>query len=201
MKFKKLNLIIGKRQIIIISLLVTLSIAAFLNWQFATGDQSIAVENISENTEKNTKNRTYGEAELVNKSTTTSGVIGSMRLKKEDLHEQQKSYDQEKLSRTDLSEELKDKIINNSLRNEENFRQSQTIDNLIKNDKNTGIVDSVTHINNDKGRKLITTYVKPYKKNSQESLTPDNIASIKDTIVRTTQAEASDIVITPVDMN
>jgi len=48
MKFKKFNLVIGKRQIVIASLLVTLSVAAFLNWQFATGDQAVTVMDVSE---------------------------------------------------------------------------------------------------------------------------------------------------------
>lgn len=192
MKFKKFNLVIGKRQIVIASLLVTLSVAAFLNWQFATGDQAVTVMDVSEKTKKNEEENhssNYGEAELVNKKT-------DKKVEKNDYFKQEKlvrdsSYDDaidntnSILKNNNLSPDDRSKVLDQSLMLSEKKTQQESIESQVKA-KNLAD-DCVSYINGNR----VNIYVKT------SNLTEEKVAQIKDIAVGVTDTSASNIVITP----
>ena len=195
MKFKKFNLVIGKRQIVIASLLVTLSVAAFLNWQFATGDQAITVMDVSEKTKKNEEENhssNYGEAELVNKK--TDKKIGS--VEKNDYFKKEKivrdsSYDDaidntnSILKNNNLSQDDRSKVLDQSLQLSEKKTQQEAIESQVKA-KNLAD-DCVSYGNGNR----VNIYVKT------GNLTDEKVAQIKDIVIGVTDTSASNIVITP----
>ena len=68
----KLHAIIGKKQIVLASLVLILGIAVYLNWQFANSDQSLTVTDVLNG---NTSQTNYGEAELVDAKTSDSNYF------------------------------------------------------------------------------------------------------------------------------
>lgn len=206
MKFKKLNLIIGKRQIIIVSLLVTLSVAAFLNWQFATGDQSVTVmENGTNKTENNTK---LGEAELVqnqnisnNISNATKSPLQQLRITKNMREEEEKNNFQELMKTNTLTQEQKNKISENQLKSENDTREAQKIDDQLKLNKKAGIKRSVSfpqytkNNTTNKTEKKYTIYVEP----SGNRITDENLITMKDIITQIAGVKPQNITIIPID--
>ncbi len=188
---KKLNLIIGKKQIVIVALLVTLSVAAFLNWQFATGDQAVTVMDLSNQNEKKETAQNYGEAELVNKNESTKNESTNEYIKKAIL-EKQRSYDEtieqnnKLINSENIPDEDRKKIIDQNLNLANKLEKEKSIEDQIKS-KNLA-KGSVTYIENGN----VNTLVDSKQLNEQE------VAQIADIINKTTGIESSKITITPV---
>ena len=188
---KKLNLIIGKKQIVIVALLVTLSVAAFLNWQFATGDQAVTVMDLSNQNEKKETAQNYGEAELVNKNESTKNESTNEYIKKAIL-EKQRSYDEtieqnnKLINSENIPDEDRKKIIDQNLNLANKYEKEKSIEDQIKS-KNLA-KGSVTYIENGN----VNTLVDSKQLNEQE------VAQIADIINKTTGIESSKITITPV---
>lgn len=192
MKFKKFNLVIGKRQIVIASLLVTLSVAAFLNWQFATGDQAVTVMDVSEKTKKDeeeSSSSNYGEAELVSKNTD--------KKTKENNYLKQAKFDRTTsiddaientnniLKNQNLTEKERNKAIDQSLQLTEKKNKQEAIESQIKT-KNV-VNDCISYIDDNRVNVIVET----------DNLTDEKVAQIKDSVVSVTNAPASNIVVTP----
>lgn len=60
---KKLNMIVGKKQIVLASLVMILGVAVYLNWQFAKNDGQFDLT-----TGNTVSNKNYGDAALVNQT-------------------------------------------------------------------------------------------------------------------------------------
>ncbi len=192
MKFKKFNLVIGKRQIVIASLLVTLSVAAFLNWQFATGDQAVTVMDVSEKTKKDEKENqssNYGEAELVSKNTDkkTKGnsLLQQARLDRATSLEDAIDNTNTMLKRQDLTPKEREEIVNQSLQLTKKKNKQEAIESQIKT-KNV-VDDCISYIDDNRVNVVVET----------NNLTDEKVAQIKDSVVSVTNAPASNIVVTP----
>ncbi len=196
MKLKKFNLVIGKRQIVIASLLVTLSVAAFLNWQFATGDQAVTVMDVSEKTKKDeeeNRSSNYGEAELVSKNTD--------KKTKENNYLKQAKFDRATsiddaientnniLKNQNLTEKERNKAIDQSLQLTEKKNKQEAIESQIKTKKFAD--DCISYIDDNRINVIVET----------DNLTEEKVAQIKDSVVSVTNAPASNIVITPYEKN
>ena len=191
MKIKKLNLIIGKRQIVIVALLITLSVAAFLNWQFATGDQAITVMDVDENTKKDEENsnvRNYGEAELVNKNENkfkkNGNYIKQAKLDRNSAYDEIIENNNKLLSSQNLTQEERDKVIEQSINLTEKRNQQESIENQIKNKK--FIEDCVVYIDDNRVSVIIKA----------KDISKEEIAQIKDIVCGVTNFSASNVVIT-----
>ena len=191
MKIKKLNLIIGKRQIVIVALLITLSIAAFLNWQFATGEQAITVMDIDEKTKKedeNSKSRNYGEAELVNKNENKfqkgRNYIKQARLDRNAAYDEAIENNNKLSSSQNLTQEERDKVIEQSITLTERKNQQDSIENQIKNKKL--VEDCISFIDENR----VNVYVET------KNLSSEEVAQIKDIACSVTNFSASNVVVT-----
>jgi len=166
---KKFNLIIGKRQIIIVALLITLSVAAFLNWQFATGDQAITVTEDSTSEKKEEGSQNYGEAELVSKRT-------------DNIKKQNNQNDYDYIESLNLSKERNyDDRIEEARSNSENGTSSgfETI-NKIQNKRELEkyaadrIKNEVSSVNN------ISVYFNPNKSDNKDNKLGEKNENIED---------------------
>lgn len=191
MKIKKLNLVIGKRQIIIVALLITLSVAAFLNWQFATGDQAITVMDVDEKTKKEEENnstRNYGEAELVNKNENkfkkNTNYIKQAKLDRNSSYDEAIENNNKLSNSQNLTQEERDKVIDQSINLTEKKNQQESIENQIKN-KNF-VEDCIAYIDDNR----VSVVVK------SKNLSAEEVAQIKDIVCGVTKFSASNIVIT-----
>lgn len=192
MKFKKFNLVIGKRQIVIASLLVTLSVAAFLNWQFATGDQAVTVMDVSEKTKKDeeeSSSSNYGEAELVSKNTdkktNEKNLLQQARLDRATSMEDAIDNTNNILKNQNLTEAERNKAIEQSLQLTKKKNKQEAIESQIKT-KNV-VNDCISYIDDNRVNVIVET----------DNLTDEKVAQIKDSVVSVTNAPASNIVVTP----
>lgn len=193
---KKLNLIIGKKQIIIVALLFTLSLAAFLNWQFASTDQAVTVMDVSEKTkskekEKNSKqnNQKYGEAELVSKTQDKklkNNYIKQAKLDKDAAFDESIENNNKILSSTNLEQEEKSKILDQTLELTERKNKEESIEGQIKN-KNF-VNDCVAYIEDSRANVFVET----------KNLNQEQATQIKDIVCGVTNFSASNVTITPV---
>ncbi len=195
---KKLKLIVGKRQIVIVALLVTLSVAAFLNWQFATGDHAVTVmdssdksaNNEEENKENSKNSQNYGEAELVSKNENSkSDFIKQTRLNKaaaydEEIENVNKLINNKNLNETDkndLTKQLMDIISKKET--------ETTVENEIKS--KDFIEDALVFIENKNDS--ANAYIK-----SKNNLNQEQTTQITDIIARVTNFSSSNIIVTPI---
>lgn len=191
---KKLNLIIGKKQIIIVALLFTLSLAAFLNWQFASTDQAVTVMDVSEKT-KNKKqdskqnNQTYGEAELVSKTEDKklkNNYIKQAKLDRDAAFDEAIENNNKILNSTNLEQEEKSKILDQTLELTERKNQQESIEGQIEN-KNIGS-GCVSYIDNSGTNVYVET----------KNLTQEQATQIKDIVCNVTDSSASSVTVIPV---
>ena len=212
MKFKKLNLIIGKRQIIIVSLLVTLSVAAFLNWQFATGDQSIAVDEKKDST-------TYGETALVGKNTKIkeqndnkqssnklTNFIEQIKTTRDNTYEQKIEDNKEIID----SDRLKSETIEAAAKENKKLFNYQKASKHIETElmgkskgkfKKTAVVISTDQNNDNKMDEQNNDNkikVNVYIETPNQKIDEDLMILIRDTVTKNIDIEASGITITPV---
>lgn len=192
---KKINLIIGKKQIIIVALLFTLSLAAFLNWQFASTDQAVTVMDVSEKTknrqqDNNKKNsQTYGEAELVSKTEDkklNNNYIKQAKLDRDSAFDEAIENNNKILNSTNLEQEEKTKVLDQTLELTERKNQEDSIEGQIRN-KNF-VKDCVVYIEDSRANAFVET----------KNLTQEQATQIKDIICGVTNFSASNVTITPV---
>lgn len=73
-----MNVILGKRQIILAALVLILGVAVYLNWQFSKSDFDLMT-----GTDVNSPSKNYGDAQLVNNSNSVTDYFTQARLDKE----------------------------------------------------------------------------------------------------------------------
>lgn len=195
---KKLNLIIGKKQIIIVVLLFTLSLAAFLNWQFASTDQAVTVMDVSkktnekkvkENDSKQNNQATYGEAELVNKTEDkklNNNYIKQAKLDRDSAFDEAIENNNKILNSSNLEQEEKSKILDQTLELTERKSQRDLIESQIKSKK--FVKDCVVYIEDSRANAFVET----------KNLTQEQATQIKNIICGVTNFSASNVTITPV---
>ena len=184
---KKFNVIIGKRQIIISSLVLILGIAVYLNWQFAAGDEgAISVMDILGTSSKaqSTSGQNYGEAELVS-TPKISDYFTQARLDKKNSHDEAAEDINKLLSSSEMTGDQKASATTQALKITEMNEQETSIENQVKA---KGFEDCVAYVEADR----VNVTVKAPDMNAQQA------AQIKDIIIGTTGMSASNIVITPI---
>lgn len=193
---KKLNLIIGKRQIVIVTLVIILSFAAFLNWKFATGDQAVTVMDVSNKTEKkenenqksneNENSPTYGEAELVNKTQQRNNYIKQAKLDRDSAYDEAIENNNKLISSNSLNQEEKSKVIDQSMQLTQRKTQQESIENQIKS--KDFVEGCIAYIEDGK----VNVVIKATDLNNK-------IPEIKDIVQTVTNFPASNITVTPIN--
>ncbi len=183
---KKFNLIIGKRQIILSSLVLILGIAVYLNWQFSVGDDgAISVMDVLGTGKTQTSSsQNYGEAELVS-TPKINDYFAQARLDKKNSHDEATEGINKLLSSSEISSDQRANATAQVLKITEMNEQETSIENQVKA---KGFEDCVAYVEADR----VNVTVKAKDMNAQQA------SQIKDIIVSTTGVSASSIVVTPI---
>ncbi len=213
---KKLNFIIGKRQIMISTLLLILAVAAYLNWQFATNEQSISVMDVlnpkktqtsPQSVELNTNYESnYGEAELVsnkvpvetedeNQNETKTDYFTQAKMQKDASRAETREELQKTQNMPNISPETKAEAQRQNLNLATIEQQENEIDSQVKAN---GFADCITYVTNKNTNSKDTPDPKVSVIVKTEQMTQAQAATIKDIVVGVTQTEARHITVTPV---
>lgn len=170
-----MNMIIGKRQIVLATLVLGLGIAIYLNWEFSNSqNQNKLVQSVD-----SIKN--YGEAEFVKRDTREEENISALSTKSTEYFAQarlnrQKSRDEaiealkKVLDDTDSDQQKKDKLINDAAMLAKAIESEGKIENIIKA---KGFSEAMVYIQGEK----VTVIVKT------KGLKESQAAQIKDIVI------------------
>lgn len=183
-----MNMIIGKRQIVLAALVLGLGVAIYLNWEFSKSENSPgfvkSVDSI----------KNYGEAEFVKKDEEKN--IAAISAKSDEYFAQarlnrQKSRDEsiealkKMLDQSGSDQQKKDKLINDAAALAKTIESEGKIENIIKA---KGFSEVMVYIQTDK----VTVIVKTKGlKNSQ-------VAQIKDVVITEMDVDPENISIVEV---
>ena len=178
----------GKKQVILGALVLALSVAVYLNWQFAkSGSDFTTTDSLS-------ASGNYGDAEYVNGSGDGSSKSDEELGEKyfaESRTNRQKSRDealdklQKSLKDTTISEEEKKSLTNSLSYMVKAVETEGKIESLIKA---KGYSDCLVYINNEKADAVVKT----------DGLNEDTANQIKEIIIREAGVKAENITITEV---
>lgn len=188
---KKFNFIIGKRQIMVATLLLILAIAAYLNW-LAAGDQSITVMDVLnpkkteavQQSSENENNSTYGGTELVGSQQTTD-YFNQAKLQKTASHAEISDELNKIINSPETSDSKKAEATDQALKLTEITKQEESIENQVK----SKFPDCITYIENDKVNVMVKT----------TEMDEAQAAQIKDIVINVTNTKPYNIVITPME--
>lgn len=191
---KKFNFIIGKKQIIIASLVLILGVAIYLNWQFASSDKALTVADVLGAKSQTSSSPKYGEAQLVdaNKNSSESNTesedyFTKARMDKKASQDEASESLEAILSKSDISDEERANATAQSIRISEMSQKETSIEEQVKA---KGFDDCVAYVESDRVNVTV--------KAENGDITAQQAAQIKDIIINTTGVDASNIVVTPV---
>lgn len=204
---KKFNFIIGKRQIMVSTLLLILAIAAYLNW-LAAGDQAITVMDVihpkkteisSQNNDAETDSaNTYGATELVS-GQSTNDYFNQAKLQKTASHAETSDELNRLISAPETPADKKAEASNQALKLAEIEKQEKSIENQVEA---KGFSDCIAYVEKDK----VSVMVKVKKAEESEGqtnqtsgMTDAQAAQIKDIIINVTNVKPYNIVVTPIE--
>ncbi len=123
----KLNMLIGKRQLILAGLVVVLGVAVYLNWEFSKKDLNL-IGSGSEN------NKTYGETQLtdVKVTETSEEYFASARINRQKKRDEALESVQTMLQDTKLTEAQKKEISAKAAQIAELTQCETAIEELVK---------------------------------------------------------------------
>ncbi|MDF2568307.1 MAG: hypothetical protein K0R90_1763 [Oscillospiraceae bacterium] len=170
----KFNAIVGKRQIILASLVLILGIAVYLNWQFAKTGEDFAVTN-GLDTGKN-----YGDTQLVNNTASGSDYFAQAKLTRTKSRDEAKSTLTKMLQSSKLSDKEKAEATTKALDLAKQIDSEGKIENLIKA---KGFTECVVYISEDKADVVVKT----------NGLSKTEAAQIKDIILSESKTNAENI--------
>lgn len=190
-----MNMIIGKRQIFLATLVLGLGIAIYLNWEFSKSDDS----NMLVKSVDSIKN--YGEAEFVKKSDSdvskkeeqnvaaisnkSNEYFAQARLNRQKSRDESIEALKKMLDEAGSDQQKKDKLINDAAILAKTIESEGKIENIIKA---KGFSEVMVYIQSEK----VTVIVKT------KGLKEAQVAQIKDTVITETDVDPENISIVEV---
>ena len=204
-----MNVIMGKRQIILGALVIALGLAVYLNWSFSEAGNDLTATGLSASSDKN-----YGDAQYVNGSsvnadeamstaaegsegsetsdtssvqTTTEGseYFVSARLTREQSRQEALDVLKDVLSDVKVDEAAQTEAIAASAKIAESIELEAKAENLIKA---KGFADCMVYLDEDKANVIVQA----------EELVESQVMQIKDIVSSTANISASNITIVQV---
>ncbi len=160
---KKLNMIVGKKQIVLASLVVILGVAVYLNWQFAKNDGQFDIT-----TGATSSNKNYGDATLVNQ---TDNYFTQARLDKEKSRDASVETLAQKAKEDSLSASEQKQIKEETDALNAQIKAEETIETMVKA---KGFADCLAYLDDGKARLIVKT----------DGLQKEEVAQIKDIILQ-----------------
>ncbi|MCL2089598.1 MAG: SpoIIIAH-like family protein [Oscillospiraceae bacterium] len=177
-KFKKyLNMVIGKRQIVLAALTLILTIAIYLNWQLAGSDLTLtdSLDN---------SNRNYGDTTLVD-ATQNGSYFAEARLSKKTARDQATETLKNLLKDSSLTEKQLADATAKALNMSKNIDNESAVENLIKA---KGFVECLAYIDEERANIVVKT----------TGLDSAQVAQIRDIVLSHTNVINENITITEV---
>lgn len=175
-----LNMILGKKQIILASLVVILGIAVYLNWQYAKSGEDFAVTGKL----NNTSSKNIGDAQFVDNNT-TKDYFAKANLDKQQARDKSIETVTNILKDANLSKEEKDQATKEASVITKNMEIETTSENLIKA---KGFEQCIVYLDSDKANVVVKT----------EGLISEQAAQIKEIILSQSKIKAENLTITEV---
>lgn len=178
----KMNMIIGKKQIILASLVLVLGIAVYLNWQFAQTGQDFVVTNKTNS--QTTSDKNFGDAQLVDNKN-GDDYFTKARIEKQKARDTAIDTVSNMLKDSTLTEEQKNDATSKTLEISQVIEKENNIENLIKA---KGFKDCVSYLDSSKANIVVKT----------DGLVASEAAQIKDIVLNEGKVLAENITIVEV---
>ena len=145
-------MIMGKRQIVLASLILVLGVAIYLNWQFAENDLTAQPVNQTQDSSTGEPGKNYGDAQLVNAGGTSEELQGddlfsTTKFNRKKTREEAVEQAKKALNETGISDEEKTKAIESIQQISKATDQEVKMESLIQA---KGFSECVVFYNNDK---------------------------------------------------
>jgi stage III sporulation protein AH len=180
---RTMNMIIGKRQIILASLILVLGIAIYLNWQFSNGNDLV----VTNQTESETKN--YGDAQYVDNQTGVESdsdtYFAEAKLSRQKTRDEAVETIQSMISDEGIEEAQKETLSAQASEIASAIETESRIENLIKA---KGFDDCIAYIDGDKANVIVKT----------DGLLENEAAQIKEILLQETEVPVENISIVEV---
>lgn len=172
----KLNVILGKKQIVLASLVLILSIAVYLNYTFAgTGSYDL----IAQNAESGTEEVNYGEAQLTGASVTDE-YFTTARLDRKKARDEAVETLADVLKDANLSDDEREIATGKALAVSKQIESENKIETLVKA---KGFVECLAFVDDDSVRVVVRT----------DGLDSEQAAQIKNIILEETDVQPENI--------
>ena len=173
----KFNMILGKKQIVLASLVLVLGVAIYLNYTFTEGTTGYDITTSANNV---TDERTYGEAQLTDAQ--PDEYFMNARLERQKARDESVETLANTLSLGNLTEEEKEVAASKALEVSGFIESENKIETLVKA---KGFEECLAFVDNKKVKVIVKT----------EGLTPEQAAQIKNIIIEETNMPADSIVV------
>ena len=182
----------GKRQITLLTLVVALGVAVYLNWQYARTDAqvypagSVAVQAAASSVEEALPDKNYGDAQLVSAGT-TDGYFEQARLNRSKTRDDALDKLEKSLKDAKLDDTEKQAVTENLTAVIASITTEGDIESLVKA---KGFTDCVVFIDG----KNVNVAVKA----GDTGLTPEAVAQIRDIVLAKVDTDAKNITVVEV---
>lgn len=171
-------MLIGKKQIILASLVVILSIAVYLNWQYSTSGQNGL--NLVETNDSGVSEKNYGDVQQVDNN--GNDYFAEASLQKEQTRGDAVETLNNLLKDAELTQEEKDSALTQATQMIEQIDAENTMENLILA---KGFEKCVVYYNGETANIVVKS----------SELSAEQVAQIKDIVVEQTSLQAEYITI------
>lgn len=175
-------MILGKKQIVLTTLVFALGLAIYLNWQFATNSEGFAMTGKPTDTsEQGSSSKNYGDASFVSGSNVDAATyFTEARLERQKSRDNAIETMKSVLASTAMEQSEIDKAVAAAGQIAENIENESTMETLIKA---KGFKDCMVYIDGETVSAMVQT----------EGLLPSEAAQIKDVIVSVAKVESENI--------
>ncbi len=181
----KLNMIVGKKQIVLASLILILGVAVYINWTFANDENSIATGGQSSNL-SSTSDKNYGDAELVSGSADNSDdFFAKARLEKQTSRDEAVATLAKMFGDTSASSEQVKEATDKALTTAKMIESESKMESLIKS---KGFQDCVVYLSDQSAKVVVKT----------EGLEQAQAAQIMDIVVSESEVPSENVSIVEV---
>lgn len=195
----------SKRQMTLLTLVVALGVAVYLNWEYAKTDQPFAMQeagatptsavvdvlssesDVAQPVLEALPDKNYGDAQLVNASESGGEYFEQARLQRSKTRDEALDKLQKSLKGTDLSKEERAAATENLTAVINNIAKESDIENMVKA---KGFADCVAFIDGSKVNLAVKT--------GSEGLGKSEVAQLRDIILGKLEVTAQDISIVEV---
>lgn len=181
MKKFKFNMILGKKQIMLASLVLVLSIAVYLNYTFTRGSDDYSLSVLQQGEAEEGETETYGEAQMTSAGgNEMDEYFVSARLERKKARDEAVETLANTLKDADVSDEEKELATSKAIAVSKQIEQENKIETLVKA---KGFTECLAFVDDETVRVVVKT----------EGLTAEQAAQIKNIVIEETEVLTENI--------